>query len=282
MLLSSSFTSISFPSSNFNLPRNRSPKRILKMAEAAKNPVGQQQKIIVPNKHGEKLVGLLHETSSPDLVILCHGFRSTKESSVMVNLAVALENEGIGSFRFDFAGNGESEGTFQYGNYRREADDLHSVVEYLSREKRAPSAILGHSKVVNVSGRYDLKKGIEERLGKDYMEVIKKEGFIDVKNKSGAVSYRVTEDSLMDRLSTDMHESCLQIDKECRVLTIHGTADEIIPVEDALEFAKIIPNHKLHLIEGANHSYTSHQAELASVVLDFIKAALQQDKATSN
>ncbi|CAN6541169.1 unnamed protein product [Malus baccata var. baccata] len=136
--------------------------------------------------------------------------------------------------------------------------------------------------VVNVSGRYDLKKGIEERLGKDYMEVIKKEGFIDVKNKSGAVSYRVTEDSLMDRLSTDMHESCLQIDKECRVLTIHGTADEIIPVEDALEFAKIIPNHKLHLIEGANHSYTSHQAELASVVLDFIKAALQQDKATSN
>ncbi|KAM0969822.1 hypothetical protein FF1_018032 [Malus domestica] len=299
MLLSSSFTSISFPSPNFNLPRNRSPKRILKMAEAAKNPVGQQQKIIVPNKHGEKLVGLLHETSSPDLVILCHGFRSTKESSVMVNLAVALENEGIGSFRFDFAGNGESEGTFQYGNYRREADDLHSVVEYLSREKRAPSAILGHSKggddvllyastyhdictVVNVSGRYDLKKGIEERLGKDYMEVIKKEGFIDVKNKSGAVSYRVTEDSLMDRLSTDMHKSCLQIDKECRVLTIHGTADEIIPVEDALEFAKIIPNHKLHLIEGANHSYTSHQAELASVVLDFIKAALQQDKATSN
>ncbi|XP_068333752.1 putative uncharacterized protein YDL057W isoform X2 [Pyrus communis] len=269
------------------------------MAEAAKNPVGQQQKIIVPNKHGENLVGLLHETSSPDLVILCHGFRSTKESSVMVNLAVALENEGISSFRFDFAGNGDSEGTFQYGNYRREADDLHSVVEYFSREKRAPSSILGHSKggddvllyastyhdvrtVVNVSGRYDLKKGIAERLGKDYMEVIKKEGFIDVKNKSGAVSYRVTEDSLMDRLSTDMHESCLQIDKECRVLTIHGTADEIIPVEDALEFAKIIPNHKLHLIEGANHSYTSHQAELASVVLNFIKAALQQDKATSN
>ena len=67
-----------------------------------------------------------------------------------------------------------------------------------------------------------------------------------------------------------------------RVVTIHGTADEVIPVEDALEFAKIIPNHKLHLIEGANHSYTSHQAELASVVLNFIKAALQQDKATSN
>ncbi|KAM1479176.1 hypothetical protein ACFX2I_026503 [Malus domestica] len=299
MLLSSSFTSISFPSPNLNLSRNRSPKRILKMAEAAKNPVGQQQRIIVPNKHGEKLVGLLHETGSADLVILCHGFRDTKEHYIMVNLAVALENEGISSFRFDFAGNGESEGTFQFGNYRREADDLRSVVEYFSGAKRAPSTIVGHSKggdavllyastyhdirtVVNISGRYELKKGIEERLGKDFMEVIKKEGFIDVKNKSGDGSYRVTEESLMDRLSTDMHKSCLQIDKECRVVTIHGTADEVIPVEDALEFAKIIPNHKLHLIEGANHSYTSHQAELASLVVDFIKAAPQQDKATSN
>ncbi|XP_050129190.1 uncharacterized protein LOC126605793 isoform X1 [Malus sylvestris] len=306
MLLSSSFTSISFPSPNFNLSRNRSPKRILKMAEAAKNPVGQQQRIIVPNKHGEKLVGLLHETGSADLVILCHGFRDTREHYIMVNLAVALENEGISSFRFDFAGNGcgflvvrESEGTFQFGNYRREADDLRSVVEYFSGAKRAPSTIVGHSKggdavllyastyhdirtVVNISGRYELKKGIEERLGKDFMEVIKKEGFIDVKNKSGDGSYRVTEESLMDRLSTDMHQSCLQIDKECRVVTIHGTADEVIPVEDALEFAKIIHNHKLHLIEGANHSYTSHQAELASLVVDFIKAAPQQDKATSN
>lgn len=39
--------------------------------------------------------------------------------------------------------------------------------------------------VVNISGRYDLKVGIEERLGKDYLERIKREGFIDVKKRSG-------------------------------------------------------------------------------------------------
>lgn len=39
--------------------------------------------------------------------------------------------------------------------------------------------------VVNVSGRYDLNKGIEERFGEDFMEKIKQEGFIDVKNKTG-------------------------------------------------------------------------------------------------
>ncbi|XP_021275513.1 uncharacterized protein LOC110410224 isoform X2 [Herrania umbratica] len=264
-------------------------------SHSAQDPVIEQQKVIIPNKHGEKLVGLLHETGSKEIVILCHGFRSRKDYNTMVNLASALEKEGISVFRFDFAGNGESEGSFQYGNYSREADDLHAVIQHFSGENRVVSAIVGHSKggnvvllyaskyrdihiVVNVSGRYDLNRGIAERLGEDFMQIIKKDGYIDVKNKTGGVEYHVTEESLMERLRTDMHEACPKIDKECRVLTVHGSADEIIPIEDALEFAKIIPNHKLHIMEGANHGYTSHQTELASIVVNFIKIVLEQDK----
>jgi len=151
-------------------------------------------KVVIPNKYGEKLVGVLHETESPAIVILCHGFRSSKGDNTMVNLAVALENEKISAFRFDFAGNGESEGSFEYGNYCTEADDLHAVIQHFSGVNRIISAILGHSKggnvvllyaskyhdihtVVNVSGRYDLTKGIEERLGKDFMQRIKEDGF---------------------------------------------------------------------------------------------------------
>ena len=36
------------------------------------------------------------------------------------------------------------------------------------------------SNVINLSGRYDLKKGIRERLGEDFLENIKEQGFIDV------------------------------------------------------------------------------------------------------
>lgn len=254
----------------------------------------KQQELVIPNKYGERLVGVLHDAESSEIVVLCHGFRSTKDDPSMVNLAVALQNEGISAFRFDFAGNGESEGSFQYGNYWREADDLRAVVQYFCGANRAVGAILGHSKggsvvllyaskyndigtFVNVSGRYDLKGGIEDRLGKDYMEKIMQDGFIDVKNKTGDVEYRVTEESLMDRLNTNMHDACLQIDMECSVLTIHGSSDKIIPLQDAHEFDKIIPNHKVHVVEGANHGYTNHQAELVSVVLDFVKASLKQD-----
>ncbi|PRQ46856.1 putative feruloyl esterase [Rosa chinensis] len=269
------------------------------MAEAAQNPVSQPEKVVITNRHGEKLVGLLHETGSKELVILCHGARSHKGDNIMTKLALALKKEGISAFCFDFAGNGESEGTFQFGQYWREVDDLHAVVQHFSGTNHTVSAILGHSKggdevllyaskygdvrtVVNVSGRYDLNGGLELRLGKNFMERIKKQGYLDIKDKTGTFDCRVTEESLLDRMNTKMHESCLKIAKDCRVLTVHGSDDDVIPVGDALEFAKIIPNHKLHVIQGADHYYSDHQAELASTILEFLKAAFQEDKTTSN
>nr|GMD45930.1 putative esterase [Ipomoea batatas] len=106
----------------------------------------QHKKVVVVNNHGEKLVGILHETGSKELVIVCHGFKSSKDRIPMVNLAAAFEKGGISAFRFDFAGNGESEGSFQYGNYHREADDLHTVVEHFRQNGRFITAIIGHSK----------------------------------------------------------------------------------------------------------------------------------------
>ncbi|KAK8503126.1 hypothetical protein V6N13_025885 [Hibiscus sabdariffa] len=53
----------------------------LRMAHSnsSQNPVIEQQRVIIPNKHGEKLVGLLHEANSKEVVVLCHGFRSRKD-----------------------------------------------------------------------------------------------------------------------------------------------------------------------------------------------------------
>jgi len=66
-----------------------------------------------------------------------------------------------------------------------------------------------------------------------------------------------------------------------RIFTVHGGADITIPAESALEFDKILPNHKFHIIEGADHVFTDHQDELASVVVNFIKETLNKDKGAS-
>ena len=37
-----------------------------------------RQRVVIENNHGEKLVGILHDTGSKELAILCHGFQSWK------------------------------------------------------------------------------------------------------------------------------------------------------------------------------------------------------------
>lgn len=39
--------------------------------------------------------------------------------------------------------------------------------------------------VVNISGRFNLASGMESRLGENFVQRIKQDGFIDVKNKRG-------------------------------------------------------------------------------------------------
>ncbi|XP_057799807.1 uncharacterized protein LOC131015428 isoform X1 [Salvia miltiorrhiza] len=283
----------------------------------------ENKRVYIENSHGEKLVGILHETGSSELVVVCHGFRSTKDRIPMSNIALAFEREGISAFRFDFAGNGESEGSFQYGNYRREAEDLRAVVEHFKANQRCIVAVVGHSKggnvvllyaskyndvqtVINIAGRFDLRRGIEGRLGKDFREKIKQYGFIDVRNRRGSnvclnhflsyvvsrvglgsciygrvvgkIEYQVTEASLKDRLETDPRAACRSIPSNCSVLTVHGTLDEMVLVDDATEFAKNIRNHDLCIVEGADHEFTEHQARLNDVVLRFVSTHLRKNE----
>ncbi|RZC52957.1 hypothetical protein C5167_021384 [Papaver somniferum] len=161
------------------------------MAAQSSSVIVEEQTVIVKNKYGENLVGILHETGSTKVVILCHGFRSHKVSGINTNLAEALTRQEL-----------------------------------------------------VYSGLIFLGQGIAERLGKDYMERIEKDGFIDVKGKDGNFQYRLMKESLMERRAIDMGALCLSIGKDCRVLIVHGYADKIVPVADAHEFAKVIANHK--------------------------------------
>jgi hypothetical protein len=76
---------------------------------------------------------------------LCHGFRSSKESNTLSSLSKALVEAGMSTFRFDFQGNGESQGEFAYGNYWREVEDLRAVIEYWKAQGRRVETIIGHS-----------------------------------------------------------------------------------------------------------------------------------------
>ncbi len=57
-----------------------------------------------------------------------------------------------------------------------------------------------------------------------------------------------------NRMSLDMDPHSRAI-KRSRVFTIHGSADETIPLEDAHSFHERIPNSELCIVDGACHNY---------------------------
>ena len=73
-----------------------------------------------------------------------------------------------------------------------------------------------------------------------------------------------------ERLSTDM-EAAARAVRHSRVLTIHGSADDTIPVSDASEFARCIRNHTLHVVEGADHGFSEevHATEAVEQAVKF-------------
>lgn len=95
----------------------------------------QEEAVTFTNDRGERLAGTLlwpaqqqgadaaaaagstHGGGVP-CVLLAHGYMSGRSSELLVRLATALGREGIASLRWDFSGNGDSEGRFKYGCYR--------------------------------------------------------------------------------------------------------------------------------------------------------------------
>ena len=99
------------------------------MAAAQEQSTVTDKRVTFQNANHETLVGLLRDCGH-QAAILCHGWKSTKEQSMFAQLANRLEAEGLTTLRFDFSGNGESEGGFHYGNYKAEVN--HKCCSFLS------------------------------------------------------------------------------------------------------------------------------------------------------
>lgn len=83
---------------------------------------------------------------------------------------------------------------------------------------------------------------------------------------------------LDERLALDMPATAAQVPQHIRMLTIHGTADSVIPVTDGRNFAAVLPGHRLVEVEGADHNFRTgeeHVQQLIDAVVAFFDAAAE-------
>ncbi|KAK9794303.1 hypothetical protein WJX73_001864 [Symbiochloris irregularis] len=211
----------------------------------------REERVTFRNARGQQLVGALVDTGSQDAAILCHGMYDNKTAHFHPEMAQTLAARGLSSLRFDFSGNGESEGEFKYGNTKAEAEDMRAAVLFLKSRNKQTIVLTGHSKsgsgvicyaakygdvpkIASISGRFDNQAGIKERFGDDIFERLERQGAVEAE---GQIPFTLTREDMQDRLALDMQAE-----------------------------AKAIPS------QGGDHCYRGpeHRKELIEKIMDFI------------
>ncbi|MDZ7807251.1 MAG: alpha/beta fold hydrolase [Gracilimonas sp.] len=108
----------------------------------------KSRKISFKGSQGAKLSARIDEPDngiSKGTILFAHCFTCSKNLKAVGHISRALIEEGIGVFRFDFTGLGESEGDFSDTNFSSNIEDLVAASEYMKEEWEAPRMLMGHS-----------------------------------------------------------------------------------------------------------------------------------------
>jgi len=248
-----------------------------------------KEKIFFKNSKGNKLCGILSnptEQKEKPIIILCHGFSTSKDSLTHVRLEKILNESGVSTFRFDFFGHGESEGKFEEITVSEAVDDIENAIELLKELGYKKTGLVGSSfsgmaSLLTASKTDELyilalKSPVSDYMGliiaranQEEIKTWRENGFIDI---TGAhqeklkLNYSFFEDSQ----KINGFESAKKI--KIPVLIVHGDKDETVPIEQSIKTASLIQNCRLEIIEGGDHLYSNpkHFEKMLELISTFI------------
>jgi len=215
----------------------------------------------IKNKEGEDLIGEFEGNPKDKLTIICHGLADTKDNPTFVRIAKELAP----SFRFDFSGNGESEGYFTESTYHKEVEDLKAVLAYFKNEGIQEFCLVGHSMgggVVQIVGQDECVKAIITLAG-----VSKADSFKDkfpeiveaVTNGEpafffGKEQYPVTKAYIDSANTIDIMAAAPNV--HAHVLAIQGGDDSTIRAEQTKEWLEKVPGDTMFVeLPGLDHRF---------------------------
>lgn len=191
----------------------------------------------------------------------------------------------------DLPGFGKSEEPEDSWTLDEFVEMLKSFLEYLNIDK--PS-LIGHSFGGKISllyaSKYDVEKLIllsspyKVKMKKPPLKVRILKKFRNIpglgkiaekmKNKMGSTDYRnatpIMRNILVKHVNTDLTDTARQI--KCPTFIIWGSEDADVPVADAYELERLIPNSGLSVYEGCSHyAYLERLGQTNAIIESFIK-----------
>lgn len=236
-----------------------------------------EKPLIFTNKSGQKLWGALAlptgKGRAPGL-IMCHDFGKAHTERKFADIARALVKNHIASFRFDFAGCGDSEGEVGDTSITRQIWDIPSAFAALARQRSVQKnkiGLLGHGlgalAAVAFQARFNQAKALilvspalhqselmERWYSPKQRELWEKQGFLDTPKG------RLGNDYLKEARAKDWSELAREI--KIPTLVIQSEEDDDVPMKYAEEVVRKLNGPKrLVVIQNADHDFEKHTAK---------------------
>jgi putative redox protein len=199
---------------------------------------------------------------------------------------LALVEEGFKVLRFDFSGNGQSEGNFSESIYSKQVGDIKTAASFMSAQGVSWIGVAGHSMGAMVAllaaSEMDSIKAIctlaakasalqsFHFLSEDQIQALRRTGRVNFISRGRTLEF--TEAFFADAAKYDLSSIMTSLPQP--LMVVHGDMDEIIPVENAyrlLQYKKV--NTELVIIPGADHMFSQdeHRQEVAQRVAQWFK-----------
>ncbi|MBK7972319.1 MAG: alpha/beta fold hydrolase [Deltaproteobacteria bacterium] len=233
------------------------------------------ERLSFPNARGQALAAELHHPAEGVArgiaVVLCHGMESSRSGLKHVRLANELAARGFPALRFDFAGCGDSEGSFEDMTYTREVEDLRGAVALVRNRGVDRFALFGSSMggavALLFAGGEPAPAGL---VGVATLAAVARPGRVPSPMVSLETYDRWKRDEFLAvsegrRVRFTLMEDAQRIDVPAAaarvrvpVLVIHGAADEVVPVEDGRVIHAAVPHDRkeLVIVDGADHRFS--------------------------
>lgn len=203
---------------------------------------------------GEEVSAVHHSADSDNWIFFCHGYGSDKEGSYEERAKRAVE-EGYNAVRFDFRGNGESDGDFIDQSLSSRIADLEACINFFEPEKIYLFGMSFGGKVV-LHATEDLEvEALVLKSPVTYNSIMDK--FREVVEEKGTYTHfgdKTIDERFFEDFDTYSFEEVTS-GLDLPVAVFHGGADTTVHFENSAEAVKAFETEALlYKLEGEGHS----------------------------
>lgn len=216
------------------------------------------------------------------LVILLHGFTSTKDRPHNIQAAEAMREAGCATLRIDLYGHGESGGEFR----------KHTLYKWISNTMAAidRARALGYTELY-LSGHSQggLAAALTAGMEADRISglILRAPAFMipECARTGNMLGYTFDPDHIPDSFSTiknlELDGNYIRVAQTIRaedaaerfgnpVLILHGSGDDTVPPADSRRMAERYKNCELAVIAGETHHFDRHPERMREIIRSWL------------